>query len=103
MKILTLCKRGDHRSVCMASVLRNERKYRDVISAGVYTFSQETLAMLYDWADKIIVVDGEIGDKVHPEFQDKVLMMDLGPDPYGPNFHEGFKTASRDYLDQAGL
>lgn len=103
MNILTMCQRGDHRSVLVASILRNERKQRDVISCGAYTFSQETLVMLYDWADKIIVTTREVLESVHPEYQDKVILVDLGPDPYGPNFHPPFKDKARQLLTENGL
>jgi hypothetical protein len=87
----------------MASILRNQKGHRDVIAAGVFTFSQETLVMLYDWADKIIVVDAEIEDRVHPEYKEKVLVLDMGADPWGPQFNPMFKERAEALLERAEL
>lgn len=100
MKILTLCERGNNRSVIMASTLREDGGYRDVISQGVYTASQETLVMLYDWADKIILTTKKIEGAIHPEYQDKVVLCDMGDDPYGPSFHPPFKQIALEFLKQ---
>lgn len=83
MNILTLCQRGNNRSVVLGSILRDKMKQKDVISAGAFTYSQETLVMLYDWADKILVVEKDLFHSVHPEYQDKVIIVDIGPDVWG--------------------
>lgn len=103
MNILIMCIRGDHRSVCMASILRNEKKQRDVITCGAYTFSQETLVMLYDWADKIIVVDPKVQESVHPEYRDKMVILDMGDDPWGPSFAPQFKDRAHELIKQLEL
>ncbi len=103
MNILIMCIRGDHRSVCMASELRNAKKQRDVITCGAYTFSQETLVMLYDWADKIIVVDPKVQEAVHPEYRDKMIVLDMGDDPWGPNFNPIFIGRAHALIEQLGL
>ena len=103
MNILIMCIRGDHRSVCMASILRNEMKQRDVITCGAYTFSQETLVMLYEWADRIIVVDPKVQDAIHPEYRDKMVLLDMGDDPWGPQFNPTFMTRATLLIEQLNL
>lgn len=83
MNILTLCEQGQNRSVVLASILRRKLHNKDIISAGCYTFSQETLVMLYDWADKIIVVEEGLVSLIHPEYQEKVILFPIGPDVWG--------------------
>lgn len=103
MNILTLCERGNNRSVIMASILRENGHQRDVISQGVYTATQDTLVMLYDWADKIILTTTTISGSIHPEYENKVMVCDMGPDPYGPNYHPGFRNKALSFIEENDL
>lgn len=55
MKILVVCDQGNNRSVMVAHHL----KYwgHDVIAAGIKTNSPETLRILEEWADRIIITE----------------------------------------------
>jgi hypothetical protein len=54
MKILCVCRSGYYRSVQTKKSL-NKRGYNDVLSVGSDLVSRETLDMLCDWADIILL------------------------------------------------
>lgn len=84
MKILAICQRGNVRSVNLAYILKDERKFKDVIAIGIETTTQETLNMLGDWADKIYIVgEKTIKDQIPIEFQSKIIWLDIGKDVWG--------------------
>ena len=77
MKILTVCERGLHRSTTAQWLLQHEHPDAEIISAGVLTLSAETMQMLVDWADKIILLDGRYRQGWPAE---KLVLWDVGPD-----------------------
>ena len=56
MKILTVCEHGNVRSVACAYLIKSIYKH-DTLACGVKETSEETKKMLYDWADKVILMD----------------------------------------------
>ena len=82
MKIVTLCEEGIKRAVA-AKWLLQFRPEHQVIAVGVKRLHADTLQMLYDWADLIILLDARYADGIPPE---KLLVWDVGPDV----FHGGF-------------
>lgn len=76
MKILTVCERGLNRSTTAQWLLSHEPD-TEVISAGVLTLSPETMQMLVDWADKIVLLDGRYREGWPAE---KLVVWDVGPD-----------------------
>jgi hypothetical protein len=88
MKILVLCDEGNNRSVTLAHQL----KYwgNDVIAAGVKRNSLETIGMLCNWADRVILT--EASQLEYFNFNgiqaDKVDVWDIGPDVYPRPFNK---------------
>lgn len=84
VKILVLCDEGNNRSVTIAHQL----KYwgHDVLTAGLETNSGDTLAMLYNWADRIIVTDKK--QVSHPQAPVDAQLWDVGPDVYPRPFNK---------------
>jgi hypothetical protein len=103
MNILTICRRGNHRSVLTAMLLRDQRGYRDVIPAGIESLSDETLSMLFNWAEKILVVAEGVANRIPVEHQNKVIIMELGVDLWGLPFHPPFAEKANQYLDEHGF
>jgi predicted protein tyrosine phosphatase len=96
VKILTVCSQGLCRSVGLADVLKLHFEPVDVIPAGVRGNTQETLAMLGNWADWIIVMQAKYINKIPMNIDrrgDKLLVCDVGPDRYGNSHH-------RELIDQ---
>jgi hypothetical protein len=78
--ILVLCHEGSNRSVTIASSLKYAEGGQDVLTAGLQTNSRETLAMLFKWADRIILTDSS--QRIPSEWLEKARLWDVGPDTY---------------------
>ena len=87
MKILTICRAGLVRSVALADVLKLHFEPTDVLPMGIDFNSDSTKKMLYEWADKIIVMEQHYLDKLPDEFKSKTLTCEVGPDIYGNSHH----------------
>ena|SRR6266849_8400722 len=86
MKILTVCERGNIRSVAAGYLLKDIRKPMgyDVLACGIKTATPETFKMLAKWADKILVVADEAVYNLMPErFKDKTIHCNIGKDVWG--------------------
>ena len=60
---------------------RELKKYgHDVLVVGLGYNSPDTVKMLTDWADKIVVMQKELSDLVPADAKDKVVFADVGPD-----------------------
>ncbi len=76
MKILLVCDYGNNRSVTVAWLLKH--KGHDVLTAGVKVNSSETLKLLTDWAERVIITEeGQL-----PMNDLKVQLWDIGEDHY---------------------
>lgn len=78
MKFLCVCEGGTVRSVSLAWVLKYEFN-QDAIAASWLKNSQETLDLLAQWADKIVVLQPKFSSKFG-SFKEKLLTVDVGPD-----------------------
>ena len=78
MKIAVFC----HAGICRSAAMSNELKRHghDVLNAGLGYNSEETIAMLGRWADKIVVMQKELLPYVPEEFREKSVLADVGPD-----------------------
>jgi predicted protein tyrosine phosphatase len=79
MKILTMCQRGNCRSVALAYVFKDLMGH-DAISCGWQSNSRYTLEMLFKWAERIIVLEGYMVDYVIDAYRPKVSVYDVGHD-----------------------
>lgn len=87
MKIITVCKEGNNRSVQFSHLLKY--KYRaDVLPIGVDSCSPETQEMLYKWADYIIVTDAALLPLPVEGYESKIKLWDVGADSYPRPFNE---------------
>ena len=77
-----MCERGIHRSVTAQWLLSHDQ--HEVISAGILTLSDETMRMLYDWADRVVLLDGRYRDQIPAE---KLVLWDVGPDIFDHHFN----------------
>lgn len=71
------------RSVALADVLKLHFEPTDVLTAGIDFNTSETLDMLYQWADTIVVMQQHYRDKIPKKYRSKVLTCEVGPDTYG--------------------
>ena len=90
-KILTVCCQGLVRSVALADVLKLHFEPVDVIPVGYSenANSEETLVILCDWADYIIVMEKHIKERLAERVglvylsNFSVFTCEVGPDTYG--------------------
>jgi predicted protein tyrosine phosphatase len=65
-------------------------KYRyaeDALCCSWEKNSPETLKMLFEWADKIIVMQEIFRQYVPEEYKEKLLVVDVGPDIWSNGLH----------------
>jgi predicted protein tyrosine phosphatase len=79
MKIAVFCQAGICRSAAMANVLKTQYGH-DALNAGLGYNSEETIRMLGDWADRIVVMQKELLPLVPRELRSKTVVADVGPD-----------------------
>ena len=84
-KVLCVCGEGVSRSVGLQWMLK--RFYQiDALPVGVGSNSKETVSMLMNWADVIIITTYEIDIKKYKQYNKKILVWDVGPDRYFQGF-----------------
>jgi len=84
-KILTVCEGGNVRSVGLAYALKSNGQ--DAVAASWRFNTKETLAMLYRWADFIVVMQPEMMEHIPNRYKPKLRCIDVGPDRFGSAFH----------------
>ena len=100
MKILTLCEGGLVRSVSAAALLKFEHGH-DAIAASLKYNSPETLTQLYDWADRVIVMDVALIDQV--PVMEKRMLWNVGRDCWGAALHPELMELIRQYIATSDL
>jgi hypothetical protein len=103
MKIVTVCENGNNRSVQFMHLLRYKYKGSDVIPVGTHTFTKETLAMLYNWADHIIVTDRILESLIPEEFKSKVKVWNVGIDRFPRPFNPELNALAKVIIEQNPL
>lgn len=102
LKILCICNQGNSRSVGVRRRL-NRRGYTNVIAIGGANTSEETMNMLCNWADVILLAKPThsrfvlVGsEKIHPEFT-------IGEDNWNNPMHEELQKIVKEQLDKIKL
>lgn len=87
-KFLCICQGGNVRSAGLAFILKYHGG-QDAIAASTFSNSPETLTMLCDWADYIILMAQDVLATMPPGVLAKrrYALVDVGPDRYGSPFH----------------
>ena len=98
VKFLCLCRGGNVRSVCLAWHLKD--RGHEAISAGFDYLSADTLSMLFNWADKIVVMQPEFSGLIPLELTHKVMICDVGEDRYGNPMNRELKDQVKQWIRQ---
>lgn len=89
MRILVVCDEGNNRSVTIAHQLKYWN--HDVLSCGLTRNGPETLEMLFNWAERIILVEkmhiAKMPTLIADNFAGKMQLWDVGPDTYPRPFN----------------
>lgn len=82
---LTVCERGNVRSVTCAIILKDLYMQDNVIPVGVTTTDYDTLHMLGFWADRIFIMGDVTGIEHFPKLHLAPLVrhLDIGKDVWG--------------------
>ena len=81
-KVVCICRGGQVRSVAARFILADRHGLRKVLACGWEKNDPETVAMLCEWADAVLVV-GSASDWNLPTAKDKTVLLDIGPDRWG--------------------
>ena len=93
-----MCDHGSNRSVHVADLLR--WRGHETIPVGVQHLSPETVAMLIDWADRIILT----GVSQRDHFAARVDGVELWPLPENPRpYNPDTLRLVRGYISSSGL
>lgn len=99
--ILTVCERGNVRSVTLATILKDQYMIDDVIPVGVKTTSPELFTTLAGWAETIFQVGTIHGvEKLPLSYVDeqKLIHLDIGLDGWRTAMHPELVTKLLDTL-----
>jgi hypothetical protein len=86
MKYLVVCDGGNVRSHALAFELKWVHK-QEAIAAGRIHLSPETMNMLSEWAERIILMQPHMIESIPEEYHNKVTVVDVGPDRWGIYIH----------------
>lgn len=89
-KIVCICRGGQNRSVAARNILNKRFGCTKVLACGFEMNDRETVKLLCDWADRIIVV-GSVHQWTDPggpldwlaQYGAKVKLLHVGPDRWG--------------------
>jgi predicted protein tyrosine phosphatase len=88
IRVLTICRVGLSRSLALTDVLKCHFQPVDVIPVGFATNSPETLKMLIDWADHVVLMREKFKECLEEKIGNlpegkSILICDVGPDIHG--------------------
>jgi hypothetical protein len=99
VRFLCLCEGGIVRSSALASVLRWEFG-QDALAASAEKNAPETIAMLCEWANYVIVMQPRFAGAVPARYAHKVHVLDVGPDVWKNPLHPELLTIVGDAAEK---
>lgn len=108
MKVLVVCEGALVRSVIIAALLKFEHGH-DALAASLRYNTPDTLRMLRNWADRVIVVEPWMRDVLYPPteedntFREACWVWDLGPDRWGTPIHPELQALVRHHIAHSSL
>lgn len=101
-KILIMCAGGNVRSVGLKYLLKYQYGH-EALACGQDANSAETIDMLCQWADYIIVVAEEYLKFIPEQHSNKLFCYNIGEDRFGYAFHPELLTIGNNLIIQHGL
>lgn len=101
-KILTMCAGGNVRSVALKYLLKYKYGH-EALACGQDANSAETIDLLCNWADYVIVMTEEYEKFVPEKYKGKLLCYDVGVDRFGYAFHPELLGLSDRLIEIHGL
>lgn len=101
-KILTMCAGGNVRSVGLKYLLKYKYGHES-LACGQDANSTETIDMLCNWADYVIVLTEDYKKFVPEKYKEKLLCYDVGADRFGYAFHPELMSLCEKMIVEHGL
>ena len=86
MKYLIVCDGGNVRSNALGFHLKWHHN-REAIAIGRLYMSPETMEMMTNWADRIVLMQPHMAESIPEAYHDKIVVVDVGVDRFGINIH----------------
>lgn len=107
MKVVTMCQGAHVRSVGLKYLLTYKYGH-EAVACGWESNTPETRAMLYEWADVIVIMESNMEKYIPKEFHEKdgrrkLFCYDVGPDRYGNPFHPEMQKMLIGMIEKHGL
>jgi hypothetical protein len=100
MKVLCICDQGNKRAVFTRFLLGHKH---EALAAGVKTNSPETINLLCEWADKILLAELNMREYIPENYWYKIdNRFEIGPDIYKPSIRGHLKRIVRYKLRELG-
>lgn len=100
-KIVTVCARGNSRSVALAFIFKDVLGH-DAVAIGIESAGDDLKELLFTWADKIILVDETFKDLIPNKYKDKLLVWHVGVDRFFRGFEPDLLDMYKDYIEKEG-
>jgi predicted protein tyrosine phosphatase len=102
MKVVAMCQGGQVRSVGLKYILRYKYNH-DVLACGFEGNTKPTRDMLFEWADKIVIMQAVMMKYIPEKFRNKTICFDVGPDCFGNPFHPHLQLALESYIQETKI
>lgn len=99
MKVCVMCQGGNSRSVACGYLLKYEYGI-DAVACSYERNSAETLKMLFDWSDAIIVMETYMTQHIPDPYKDKMYILDVGEDRWCNSLHPDLLAKLRPMLQK---
>lgn len=96
-RLLVLCQRGNVRSVTVATVLKDYCMQDDVVVAGTETVHKDTLQLLVNWAEYVLLAGVALPEEIAAN-KDQVVALAIGADVWGVAMHPEIVRRTLDEL-----
>jgi len=100
LKYLCVCQYAHSRSVAMCRYLHG--KGVEAVAAGAGT-APSVFGVLGAWADKIVVMEPDFARAVPPEFRDKIVLVNVGPDRWSNPYNADLAALIVKLAAEAGI
>ena len=97
MKVVCMCQGGNSRSAGCGFILKYEYGM-DALACGWEGNTPETLEMLFNWAEAIIIMEAKFVSYVPDQYRSKVFVVDVGPDRWFNSLHPDLLNTIRPIL-----
>jgi hypothetical protein len=101
VKILCFSRKGKSRAACLANLLHH--RGHETIAVGARVLGRETRKMLFEWADRIILLHEKCETAIPDTYWDKLSIWEVGRDTYFKGWDEKLVGLYEKYIKRDRL